>query len=320
MMMWVRDEEAFIQTNLAYHHAAGVERAYVYLDQCTDRTEDIVRGFPWAEAIPWQRPAGFEREHTVTQNQCADHALQLARTEGFDWLMHVDADELAFGGNPSESVEGGRISRLLTEASLPRMLADVAEDTEAVSMRTKEAAPLKMPRTADFWRNTMFQVDQPLQRQMLDPVANAMITVNRFLGHAFGKSIVRTQADVQACTSHIWTRNQYIASPELPANIPIPTEHRGWHYHYIIVTTEQWRAKYRKLAGFSRRWPNGRVIAFPKGPWIEASLRLSEAEAAAYLDEWVFLSPDTAAKYAEQGRLRQEVKVRDLIESLQLHH
>ena len=94
MATCVRDEEEFLAANLTYHHAIGVSRAYVFLDRCIDSTPEIVRSFPWARAIPEDRDD--ELAHLTSYlNQCANQALDLAREEGFEWLLHLDADEFA---------------------------------------------------------------------------------------------------------------------------------------------------------------------------------------------------------------------------------
>lgn len=51
MVMCIKNEERFLEANLHYHHALGVARAYIYLDNCTDRSLELVQSFPWAVPI-----------------------------------------------------------------------------------------------------------------------------------------------------------------------------------------------------------------------------------------------------------------------------
>src|SRR5262245_56411062 len=109
MVMCVRDEADFLPYHLAYHHALGVTRAYVFLDRCADATATVLGSCPWARAIDADRDPDVE-SLPVYQQRCADRALEMARAEGIDWLMHLDADEFAWGDNPAPG--GGLLSLL----------------------------------------------------------------------------------------------------------------------------------------------------------------------------------------------------------------
>src|SRR5262245_58896022 len=98
-MMCARDEADTILEHLQYHRYLGVSRAYVFLDGGSDRSAEIIGRLPWVKAI--DRPRRAEVSHlTLHQIECAREALGLARREGFDWLLHIDPDEYAWGDNP----------------------------------------------------------------------------------------------------------------------------------------------------------------------------------------------------------------------------
>lgn len=108
MVLCVRNEEDFLLANLLYHRALGVERAYVYLDRCTDRSVELasrLAGVRLIEAAPAER-ARFEYVGDF-QAACMTHALGLARAEGFAWLLAVDADEFASGVDRREAPAAG---------------------------------------------------------------------------------------------------------------------------------------------------------------------------------------------------------------------
>lgn len=330
--MCVHNEAPFLHTNLAYHHAVGVQQAYLFLDRCTDQTEAIARSFPWVTTISKDRTPNtkYSRQH---QNTCADHALQLARKDQIDWLMHIDPDELAFGGQPSQLNDArwphlarrlqnlfgqakARSQEALHRAQLPPVLAKAKPETEVVSLPTKEAVPIAMERVDHFWKNPYFQTKQALIREILDPVSGEKVLVKKFLGHQLGKSIVRTEADVQAYNSHFWTRNQNVMQPDFPEKIDIPTEHFGCHYHYLLITPEQWRKKYQQYNGLATTWPNGMDVPFPKLAWRHASESMSPDEIRDYLYTWVFVSIERARKLVSQGKIVAELDVHDIISSL----
>src|SRR5215208_6610913 len=125
MALAIRDEERFLSANLAYHHALGVSRVYVFLDRCTDASQQIAQAFPWVRTID-DDVRSDDRSLPTYLNRCARAALKLARAEGFDWLMGVGADEFAFGDRRSGRIRQrllGRHARTTAIGSLPRMLA-----------------------------------------------------------------------------------------------------------------------------------------------------------------------------------------------------
>ena len=324
MMMCAHNEGAFLRANLSYHRAVGVQRAYLFLDNCSDETESIARSFDWVEVIHRDKPpeTQFMRQH---QNACAATALEKARDEGFDWLLHLDADELAFGSPPitrqPEEKSPGLLTRLfnpphkaaLTRADLRQMLAGVAAETVQVKLPTHEAFPLRMENAEDFWKNPYFQSGEPFMQRILDPTTGKKMKFDRYLGHDQGKSIVRTAADVQPFNPHRWTTAQGIIPPDFPEDIDIPTETRGCHFHHLIVTPEQWRKKFGAFDGLAKKWPSGVPLAFPKSAWREAALTMDEKEAADYLDEWVFRTSEELDELARRGDLQIEPEVSSIL-------
>ena len=327
MMMCAHNEAAFLEANLRYHHAVGVQRAYLFLDHCTDGTEEIARRFDWVEVIHRDRPpeTQFMRQH---QNACAATALDLARREHFDWLLHLDADELAFGSDPltrsPDEARPGLLAKLfgrphvpaMRRANLPEMLGRVSPETLQVKLRTHEAFPLRLPEAQDFWQNPYFQSGEPFVQRILDPTTGKKMKFDRYLGHNQGKSIVRTSADVQAFNPHGWTTNQGVAAPEFPDEIPIPTEELGCHFHYLIVTPEQWQKKFGAFDGLAKKWPSGVPLAFPKSAWREAALKMSPQEAADYLDEWVFRTTEELDQLARENQLQIEPEIGQILSHL----
>lgn len=327
MMMCVNNEERFLQANLVYHHALGVRRAYVFLDRCTDRSEQIVNSFPWARAIKEDRAdAKYSR---IFQNRCAEKALNLAREDGFEWLMHLDPDEFAFGNNPDprkEAAQSGDEAQpfdqeqdhwLRVRGDLVRMLQRLPEGTELVEMRTKEAVPLILNDKEGFWENVYFQDREPLKRKLLDPCSGKIIEHKKLLGHHRGKAIVNTAANVRSRDSHGWVPDV----PELKEDIRKPnsllkTEYRGFHYHYLLVSTQQWLEKYRRFKGLAEVWPSAIPVEFPKMSWRQASLEMSPEEADAYLNEWVFLSRDKLEEIHSQKLINKEDYVKRILDEV----
>lgn len=327
MMMCVQNEERFLEAHLAYHHALGVRRAYVFLDRCTDGSEEIVNSFPWATAIKKNR--GDVKFSRIFQNHCADIALGRARQDGFEWLLHLDPDEFAFGNNPDPrkkptATEDEALSFdpendhwLRVRGDLGKMLQRLPEGTELVEMRSKEVIPQLMSSGKNFWENVYFQDRKPIKRQILDPRSQKIIEHNKFLGHRRGKTIVNTAADVRSRDAHGWIPDAPgIKEDARNQNSLLKTEYHGFHYHYLIVSTAHWLEKYQRFDGLAKVWPSGLPVEFPKLSWRLASLEMSPAEADAYLREWVFLSKEELQDLLSQNLIIKENYVKRILEEV----
>jgi len=265
---------------LAHHRALGVERAWIYVDRCADGTLDVLRAHDWIDVLPaGRRPA---QPLEALQLACVDDAHERARVAGMGWLMHVDPDEFAWGGDLDWT------GSACAAGSLTAMLARARPATEAVVLRTLEAVPVHLPAGTPFWRAHAMLTGAGVARDVLDPDTGEVVRLARCLGHFLGKSIVRVGADVQAATPHRWTRRQGVAVPEL---LPIVEETLGWHVHYVVRDAAHWHEKYRKFADDPDVWIRGNPVEFPKLGWKRAAPRMSAAEAAQYFDAWVAVPP-----------------------------
>jgi len=286
MVMVVRNEARFLAANLLYHRAVGVRRAYVYLDRCTDGSEQIAASFPWVKATR-VAPEDGARFACVPDLQvaCMDRALEDARKEGFDWLLMLDADEFAVADNPSP--KGRAEHSECARGDLVRLLEKVRRSTDVVQLTTRELLPLDLEPDEPFWRQQYFSLAPDYCREILDPADGAVKLLRGYLGHAYGKSIVRTSADVQAFNPHEWTRHQGVRYPDLPGRGRLRVENRGIHLHFVVVDWLQWLDKNRKFHHEPGKWRMGGEVPFPKQCWKEAAPRFSEDEAREYFRGWV---------------------------------
>lgn len=294
MMMSVCDEADYIVDHLLYHRFLGVTRAYVFLDHCTDNTRELLRAIPWVVPIECNRDTqlGHLTQH---QNLCASIALELARKEHFDWLLHIDPDEYAWGESSSSGETGG---------SLVEMLRNVDPGTELVWLRPKEAVPVQGNQSEKLWAQQYFQ-EQPnvLKRPMLDPITGQVEQLNKWIGHVLGKSIVRVSADAIPVSAHFW------GSAHSSGNRELTREDLGFHYHFVAANARHWHQKYLKLSWEADKWEQGITVPFPKQAWKDASMRLSADAAKGYFEEWVAIHPDQADSLVQQGRLSHEKNV-----------
>ena len=325
LVMCIRNEARFLAANLQYHHALGVTRAYLFLDRCTDASAQVARSFPWVRAMERDRDPE-DRFMSAYQVRCLDEALAMAREDGIAWLMHVDADEFACGDDRSEYVRlAARLLRgVLPHRSappeavghLPRLLARVAPQTEMVVLRSKDVLPMRLPARAPFWKLHFFQLGGQIRRPMLDPTTGEVRALENRIGGYHGKSIVRTSADVAAASAHRWKRRGLALADEKNHDVAessLRTEHRGFLYHFTVVSAQHWLDKHRKFAEYPAHWEKGTPVRFPKQAWKEASVRMTEAEAEAYFDEWIALQPRQLLWPMLRGHVAYEPFVDDVL-------
>jgi hypothetical protein len=171
----VKNEANLIRTGLGYHHAIGVSKVYVYLDDCTDDTLEIVNSIPWAEPIILDPAlAAMFRAMAQKQGCTMDDCLVRARRDNFDWLLTIDVDEFAFADN--QITCGGSEPSIVDRADLIRMLESVPEDIDVVHMQTREAVLSAFDEDEPFWKNHFFQhPDRPMRHRLFDPFSNEVV-------------------------------------------------------------------------------------------------------------------------------------------------
>lgn len=300
MALLVRDEEHFLEANLHYHRRLGVERAYVFCDRCSDRSPQIARSLSWVRTFerPMDPDARYMSEHQVT---VMDEAVGLARSDGHEWLLHVDADELA---HPDDT------GRDHPDASLRDLVAGANPSTDQLILRPLEAVPRRLAdrgqggAASAFDELRDFQVRGALRWPTLDPRTGARRRIRDLLGHYKGKSIVRTRPGARASSAHRW---------QIDGREPV-SQWRGSVFHYPVVSPQQWQAKYARFSRFPSRWSSGRPVREPKQLWKEIAADLDPAETDAYFDRWVVPPRHRVALARARGRVVRRDTVARVLE------
>lgn len=309
LTMCLHNEAFLLETNLRYHHALGVDRAYLFLDRCTDATEDIARRFPWTRIFYRDTPdTPFHiRSH---QAACMNEALAMARDDGMDWLLSLDPDEFAFANNSNKSGKQANdlreaqrespVSGLWLRASLRRMLRNVPEGIDQVTMPTREALPMLLENPSRFWGQDHFLIKGSYPGTIKDPLTGESRTMNRWLGHNQGKSIVRTATRAEALNAHTWVKWQDSKEPGTGWDLPVPTLRQGWHAHYYCIEADTWLKKFQDVARNHEIWPTGDRVVFPRYEWSKVAVHMTPEEAHAYLRDGVLVEPKTARQWARK--------------------
>jgi hypothetical protein len=313
----VRNEERFLREHLLYHRALGVSRCYLFLDRCTDKSEQIALSCPWVRII--DAPRDLAKPSNISSHQilCSGIALNLARNDSVDWLMHIDPDEFAFGqhGNQlsqlgHDFLERGELSALEVEGHLGAMLGEIPGEVQQVILQTRETAPIRYDANQPFWQHDYFQVNLPISRNILNPLTGRLECLDRWLGHNRGKAIIRVTADVAPYDPHQWG----CAKSSVPlASLPETTIKKGWHYHYVVTSGAHWKEKYSKFHADPDVWLNGTAMPFPRVAWKHASSRFGVMQAQAYFSEWICLPEGIVESARKESILEHDSRPAQLI-------
>lgn len=160
----------------------------------------------------WPGGAAKRERLTLHQRQWynANLALRWAREQGFEWIIHIDSDEL-----------------LYCPGSFCEALAQVPKDIEVVRFRVYEAIPESlhcehpfasiryfrvgpirptrktMPRTASEWARAFLEVASYSSRLAIAKILCASARGSFLRGHIGGKSAVRTSARIAGMGVHL---------------------------------------------------------------------------------------------------------------------
>jgi hypothetical protein len=249
----VRNAGAVIDSFIAYHRAIGFVHLFIFFDDPADPdlarigtmqgvtaiAHDAGLREAWTKLPTYAEQGPFiAREVMARQVLNATLAMELARAQGFDWLLHIDSDELFL--SPNESV---------TEHFEALQLGPA----DTITYRNYEALPEKSE-TGDWFREVdLFKVPPELFRGTVTREAMALLrsvtqlTPNFFHFYGIGKSAVRLASNGMEPKGvhHFWR----------PDGSAIPAEAAGqFILHYACCGFENFWNKYVTLGRFADRW------------------------------------------------------------------
>jgi hypothetical protein len=288
LVMTVRDERPLLRTNLLFHRHLGVERVYLYDDGSSDGTPETVRDLEFVStrtSVSSDRFRDRETDSTflrtdtwatVRQRLNAWAALEEARDDRLDWLLHLDADELVCPD--LRHAPAGQLREFF--AGIPAAVAQVRFPTlEAVQRRTVYRDV--------FAEETLFKLPQGrIRRRVRDPLRGRELRVDGFYGHRAGKSAVRTAVPARPRSPHVFMA---------PDGGKLESQWAGSHLHYYACGAAAFAAKLRRLRGHPDTWASGAPLEPHQRLWrdLANAAGLAAAELARYYDDCVrFSEPD----------------------------
>lgn len=257
----LRDAGAVIDSFVAYHLAIGFDHLFLFFDDPADPNLPRLAAHPRITALAhdaalrrqWQSLPEYlaqgpfiDREVMARQVLNVGIAMELARREGLDWLLHIDADELFHA--PDSSLADHFAS------------AD-AQSADTIVYPNFEAVPESDDIGDAFREVDLFKVSPALGPGPFTPEGAQLLRATPqmpqelfFHFYSNGKSAVRLGArDARPDGVH-----RFFGSGV--------TMHEAFILHYACCGFEAFWTKYRTLGGFSDRWHEKDDIRRAIGP------------------------------------------------------
>ena len=307
----LRDAGVLLDDFIAYHRAVGFSRLYLVFDDPADPDRARVAGWPGVEAIAcddtwrarWRASplfpdlgASVDQEVMARQLLNASMVADMARADGFDWLLHIDVDELFHppGGDA-------------------RALFDALQDQpfDVAGFPNLEAVPEEEPVDRPFVDVALFKVAFDDMRAIVsaDPaLAEALRRSPRFSAGFFnlytnGKSAVRlADPQLQPFGVHDFDRPGGGARRVRAVDAVV--------LHHACCGLGMFKAKYRLLGRFADRWWKRYDIAAAIGPFhLQARDVVMGGDAQAIADFYrarvAMIDPAEVAVWEGRGLLRR---------------
>ena len=228
----VRTDESTLTRFLNYHFRCGVDRFFLFFDDPNDPGIERVQldkrvHFVRCDSDHWSRFRLATNSPLEERQLCnTAQALQMARYEGIDWLLHIDTDELLF--TPGHQ--------------LHRYLESHGKDVHAITFRTLEAIPKARYANHVFEEIRWFKKPRsriPGAGKIARLLGCARLFVNGFIkGHDIGKTVVKTSAPIVAIGVHT-----AIASDRAFRSM-VATD--AYLLHFDCCTFDDWLLKWRR--------------------------------------------------------------------------
>jgi hypothetical protein len=226
-----------LQMFVNYHLNCGVDRMFLFFDDPADQGLERLRtnkrltcircdASHWTAAqLPDNTPIEVRQSHN------ASLALEWARQEGIDWIIHLDSDELVFA----------------PEQNLKLHLQKVGEHDDAITYPTLEALPQLSYRRHFFEEIHWFKTVRSYVPHAI-AIARVMgchraFKYGYFRGHTIGKTATRVLSSVASLEIHLPIARD-------GRELRITTSSDAFTLHFDCCTIADWKLKWkRRLEG-----------------------------------------------------------------------
>lgn len=226
----VRADPENLQMFVNYHLNSGIDRMTLFfddpLDHCieTFRHDHRIRCIP-CDATYWDSSGMADRESIeAKQVYNATLALNWARQEGSDWIVHIDSDELIY--TPNEDFR--------------TVLGGLQEDVDAIRLPALEALPERAYHRHFFEDAHWFRSNDsilPGAARIARLLLPRRIRYGYFRGHSTGKTAVRVRSPFTGIGIHV---------PTGPKTTTLHRSTGAFILHFDSCTLEEWTTKWRR--------------------------------------------------------------------------
>jgi hypothetical protein len=211
-----------------YHLNIGIDWMILFFDNPTDPAIDSLRGNNRVACIPcddeYWRAHDESATHSIESKQIANamRALEMAREREFQWIVHIDCDELLYSNDGIQAI-----------------LSDT--DAEIVTFDIREAVPEREHYGRPFadirlFRKPSTEIRQSLARKL--GCRNAFYRGEYFRGHLVSKSAVRVNSSITRMGIHL---------PEAGANaVKAMLTKKIVLLHFDSHDFDRWRLKWEQ--------------------------------------------------------------------------
>jgi Glycosyl transferase family 2 len=214
-----------------YHLNIGVDELMLFFDDPEDQSFVNVCGFNRVRPVLcddtyWQRHGGRPVPIEERQEINANVAFQLATSMGFDWVIHIDSDEL-----------------IATRIGLKSILESCSGDVVRFLIREAVCTREEYESIFDATSFKVFSKDVRLYRQKIAKVLgckSVFFLDEYFRGHGASKAAVRISSKIRSLGLHgpkVTAAGASIIEITAPSIVLL---------HYDCVGIEAWRTKWRR--------------------------------------------------------------------------
>jgi len=255
----VRDPGVGFEGFLKYHLKIGFEKLYVFFDDPKDPAIKIARKIKGVEAIQcnseirrkWKKLRVYnELKKTIHQEVMARQALNanlgmgLAIKEKFDWIFHIDGDELIYNR---------------FKWPIHRIMAQIPKEILQITMLNNEVVPQKSDINNPFTEATLFKKNRRVlnnkasQKRIFKKYFTEMER-DYFIAYGHGKSAARVGPDVYPAVHNFkketTKKELYLFGGPPSAFLPTATIDELILYHYPNCGFNNYLNKYKLLGDF----------------------------------------------------------------------
>ena len=229
----VRELQINLKMFVDYHLNCGVDRMFLFFDDPADESiehfqyNDRLACIP-CDAAHWAASRLPDRS-SIEERQIhnASLALELARREGIDWIIHIDSDELVF----------------TPEQHLKLHLQHAGENVDAVTFPTLEALP-KLKYNGHFFEEIHWFKNAKSIIPHAEGIARVMgcrrpFEYGYFRGHTIGKTATRVGSSVASIGIHL-----PIACDG--GELRIKNSSEAFVLHFDCCTFDDWKLKWKR--------------------------------------------------------------------------